>query len=87
MKIVSDSKPQDNKLESANYIVTTERLNESINYFINSNENSNDTISSIINNNSNINRSLKNHRFVSKIKNSDLNPILVNNTDKNELET
>ena len=87
MKIVSDFKAQNNKIESANYIVTTERLNESIKYFINPNENSDDTLSSIIHPNLNVNRSLKNHKFVSKLKNSDLNPILVNNAEKNELET
>ena len=86
MKIVSEFKEQNNKIESANYIVTTERLNESIKHFINNNENSNDTLSSIIHHSSTYNRSLKNHRFVSKLKNSDLNPILVNNAEKNEFE-
>lgn len=87
MKIVSDSKTQNNKIESANYIVTTERLTESINHYINPNENSNDTLSSIINPNLTVNQSLKNHKFVSKLKNSDLNPILINNTEKSDLET
>ncbi len=55
MKIVSDFKAQNNKIESANYIVTTERLNESIKYFINPNENSDDTLSSIIHPNLTVN--------------------------------